>query len=157
MRAVIQRVRAASVTVAGHIVGAIDQGLLVLLGVGSTDTIDDAAVLATKTADLRIFADAAGKFNHSVQDVGGAVLVVSQFTLYADTRKGRRPSFTDAAPPSIAEPLVVAYAEALQARQIAVAMGQFGAMMQVQLTNDGPVTIILDTEILHARRRADSE
>ncbi|NCC36002.1 MAG: D-tyrosyl-tRNA(Tyr) deacylase [Chloroflexia bacterium] len=143
----IQRVSEASVTVEGSVVGAIGPGLLVLLGVGQDDGPAEAQFLADKTAGLRIFSDAAGKFNYSVQESGGSVLVVSQFTLYADTRKGRRPSFVRAAPPEVAQPLVDAYAEALRALGLTVAMGRFGAMMQVALVNDGPVTIMLEAPV----------
>lgn len=154
MRAVIQRVSEASVTVDGAVVGAIGRGLLILLGVSQTDTLDDVELLADKIANLRIFADQEGKFNLSLLDIGGAALVVSQFTLYADTRKGRRPSFTAAARPEIAAPLVDAFAHALRARTIPVATGVFGAMMQVALVNDGPVTIVMDSAELRLPRRA---
>lgn len=153
MRAVLQRVSAASVEVAGQIVGQIGPGLLILLGVGQNDTVDDAYFLADKTAGLRIFADGNGKFNRSLLDTGGGALVVSQFTLFADARKGRRPSFTDAAPPVQAEHLVAAYCAALRARGVSVETGVFGAMMQVALVNEGPVTIILDSETLRAPSR----
>lgn len=153
MRAVLQRVSAASVQVAGQIVGQIGPGLLILLGVGHNDTVDDARLLADKTAGLRIFADGDGKFNRSLLDTGGAALVVSQFTLFADTRKGRRPSFTTAAPPVQAEQLVAAYCAALRTLGVSVETGVFGAMMQVALVNDGPVTIILDSETLRAPAR----
>lgn len=154
MRAVIQRVREASVTVAGEVVGAIGNGLLILLGVCHTDTAEDAESLAEKIAQLRIFSDHEGKFNLSLLDVGGAALVVSQFTLYADTRKGRRPSFTAAARPEIAAPLVDAFAATLRTRNIPVATGVFGAMMQVALINDGPVTLVIDSAELRLPRRA---
>ncbi len=154
MRAVIQRVSEASVTVDGAVVGAIGHGLLILLGVNQTDTLDDVDLLAEKIAHLRIFGDHEGKFNRSLLDVGGAALVVSQFTLYADTRKGRRPSFTAAARPEIAAPLVDAFAAALRARAIPVATGVFGAMMQVALINDGPVTIVMDSAELRLPRRS---
>lgn len=153
MRAVIQRVSSASVQVEGAIVGAIGAGLLILLGVGQGDTEAEARLLAEKTAQLRIFADTEGRFNLALLDVGGAALVVSQFTLYADTRKGRRPSFTDAAHPSIAAPLVDVYAAALRDQGVPVATGSFGAMMQVHLVNDGPVTIILDSDTFRQPRR----
>lgn len=153
MRAIIQRVSHASVEVAGEVVGATGPGLLVLLGVGQGDGADEARLMAEKTAGLRIFGDAAGKFNLSLRDVGGGALVVSQFTLYADTRKGRRPSFTDAAPPELAAPLVEVYAEALRALGVPVATGVFGAAMRVALLNDGPVTIILDSETWRQPRR----
>jgi D-tyrosyl-tRNA(Tyr) deacylase len=146
MRAVIQRVSEASVEVEGQIVGRTGMGLLVLLGVGQGDGAEEARLLAEKTVGLRIFADVEGKFNRSLLDVGGGALVISQFTLYADTRKGRRPSFTDAAHPDLAAPLVLAYAEALRGCGVPVATGVFGALMRVALVNDGPVTIILDSE-----------
>ena len=152
MRALIQRVREASVTVAGQEVGRIGPGLLVLLGVGHADTEADIAYLAPKIAHLRIFEDAGGKMNLSLLDVGGGVLLVSQFTLYADTRKGRRPSFTGAAPPAQAAALVDACAAALRALGLPVAQGIFQAEMQVALVNDGPVTIWIDsTERLSPR------
>jgi D-tyrosyl-tRNA(Tyr) deacylase len=152
MRAVIQRVSAASVTVDNQVVGQISGGLLVLLGVGHEDTQNEATLLAEKIANLRIFPDDVGRFNRSVLDIGGDVLVVSQFTLYADTRRGRRPSFTDAAAPEVAEPLVDAFAAALRARGLTVASGVFGAHMHVQLLNDGPVTIVLDSATLQLNR-----
>ncbi len=145
MRAVLQRVRRAAVVVAGETVGAIDAGWLVLLGVAPTDTPAEAAWLADKVAHLRALEDDAGKMNRSVLDAGGAVLVVSQFTLYGDTRKGRRPSFTGAAPPALAEPLYERFAAELRAVGLPVATGRFGADMQVELVNDGPVTFVLDT------------
>jgi D-tyrosyl-tRNA(Tyr) deacylase len=144
MRAVVQRVSEASVTVEGRVTGAIGRGSLVLLGVGHADTDEAARALAAKVAKLRIFEDAAGKMNLSVQDVGGAVLAVSQFTLLADTRKGNRPSFTDAAPPEIAERLYETFCEALAAAGVPVQKGVFGAHMAVRLLNDGPVTILLE-------------
>ncbi len=146
MKALVQRVRQASVTVAGEVVGATGNGLLILLGVAAEDNADLTARLADKVANLRIFSDAEGKFNLSLADVGGGALVVSQFTLLADTRKGNRPSFLDAAPPPLAEPLVERFAEHLRSRGIPVAMGRFGAHMHVALVNDGPVTIMLDTD-----------
>lgn len=152
MRAVIQRVSEASVTVAGQVVGQIGRGLLVLLGVGHADGPGEAQQLAAKIAAMRIFPDADGRFNRSVLDVGGAVLVVSQFTLYADTRRGRRPGFSDAAPPELAAPLVDTFADALRAQGLAVALGRFGAHMQVALVNDGPVTIMLDTATFREAR-----
>lgn len=146
MRAVCQRVSRASVTVEGEVVGEIGVGWLVLLGVGPNDDEAVAARLADKIVGLRVFEDEAGKMNRSVAEVGGALLVVSQFTLYADTSRGRRPGFTGAAPPSIAEPLVERFAEVARERGLAVATGRFGAMMEVSLVNHGPVTIVLTDE-----------
>ncbi len=148
MRALIQRVSEARVVVEGETVGAIDAGLLILLGVSQDDTVAEANSLADKIANLRIFADAAGKFNHSLLEVGGAALVVSQFTLLADTRKGRRPSFVHAARPEHAAPLVDHFCVVLRELGLVVATGRFGAMMDVQLVNHGPVTIWLDTDDL---------
>ncbi len=145
MRAVVQRVSEASVVVAGQTVGAIGRGLLVLLGVTHSDGEAEAAALARKIAGLRIFEDAAGKFNLALADVGGAVLVVSQFTLYGDARKGRRPSFTGAARPEQAEPLIERFVELLRGEGLLVQTGVFGALMAVHLVNDGPVTLWLDT------------
>jgi D-tyrosyl-tRNA(Tyr) deacylase len=145
MRAVVQRVSQASVKVGDEVVGAIGQGLLILLGIGVGDSEAEARLLAEKTANLRIFADEEGRFNRSLLDIGGEALVVSQFTLYADTRRGRRPSFSDAAPPEIAAPLVDIFADELRRLGVAVSTGRFGAMMQVALVNDGPVTILLDS------------
>ncbi len=145
MRAVLQRVSQAQVEVADEIVGAIGRGLLVLLGVEQGDAERDAGLLAKKTAELRLFEDQAEKMNLSVEDVGGEVLVVSQFTLAADCRKGRRPGFSRAAPPDIAEGLYEYYVELLRQRGLTVATGRFQAMMQVSLTNDGPVTFLLDS------------
>ncbi len=129
----------------GQVVGEIEAGLLVLLGVGRGDTERDVAYLADKIAGLRIFEDEAGKMNLSVRDVGGAVLAVSQFTLYGDCRKGRRPGFSDAAPPEEADRLYRRFVEALQARGLPVATGVFQAHMQVELINDGPVTMLLSS------------
>jgi D-tyrosyl-tRNA(Tyr) deacylase len=145
MRAVVQRVREASVTVAGLPVSRIGQGLLVLLGVGQGDTEKDAVQLAEKVVHLRIFADEAGHMNRSVQDVAGALLVVSQFTLYGDARKGRRPSFVQAAPPAEAERLYRRFVEGVTASGLSVAEGIFQADMDVSLVNQGPVTILLDS------------
>jgi D-tyrosyl-tRNA(Tyr) deacylase len=146
VRAVVQRVSRAEVRVDGGVVGSCGVGLLVLLGVAAGDTVDVARRLAAKAARLRIFPDDTGRFDRSLVDVGGGALVVSQFTLVADTRKGNRPSFTAAAPPSEAGPLVVAFCTALAQAGIAVQEGLFGAAMEVELVNDGPVTIVLDTE-----------
>lgn len=145
MRAVIQRVRRAAVVVAGETVGAVEAGWLVLLGVAPADTPAEAAWLADKVANLRAFEDDAGKMNRSVLDIAGGVLVVSQFTLYGDCRKGRRPGFSGAAPPDVAEPLYERFAAELRAVGLPVATGRFGADMQVELVNDGPVTFVLDT------------
>ena len=144
MRAVCQRVSGASVTVAGETVGEIGAGLLVLLGIADGDDAADAGRMAGKVARLRIFEDEDGKFAHSLLDVGGAALVVSQFTLIADTRKGNRPSFTDAARPEQAEPLYESFCAALQGGGVRVERGVFGARMRVALVNDGPVTILLE-------------
>ena len=144
MRLVVQRVSSAAVTVAGVTVGAIGQGLLVLAGVGRDDTEASARRLGPKVAGLRIFPDAEGKMNRSLTDVGGEALVVSQFTLYADTRKGYRPSFTDAARPELAVPVLQAFVDELRSAGIEVAEGRFGARMEVSLVNDGPVTIVLE-------------
>ncbi|HXG41803.1 MAG TPA: D-aminoacyl-tRNA deacylase [Dehalococcoidia bacterium] len=148
MKAVLQRVRRASVSVGGETVASIGPGLLVLLGVAQGDGEADARKLARKTAELRIFADDRSKFNLSLLDVGGEALVVSQFTLLADCRKGRRPSFTDAAPPQEAAPLVECYVQALRGLGVPTQTGRFGALMQVELVNDGPVTIVLDSREL---------
>jgi D-tyrosyl-tRNA(Tyr) deacylase len=152
MRAIVQRVSQASVTVAGDVVGAIDQGLLVLLGIGEGDTEEEARWVGHKVANLRIFADAAAKnhaddkMNLSVQDIGGEVLAISQFTLYGDINRGFRPSFAHAASPDIAEPLVECFVTAVRAEGVPVETGIFGAMMEVALVNDGPVTIIIERE-----------
>lgn len=146
MRVVLQRVTRATVSVAGETVASIERGFLALVGVGHDDDAADAERLADKIATLRVFADAAGKMNLALPDVHGDVLVVSQFTLFADMRKGRRPSWTDAAEPDRAAALVEAVASGLERGGIRVARGVFGAHMQVELVNDGPVTLILDTE-----------
>jgi len=145
MRAVVQRVSRASVEVDSTIVGDIGAGVLVLLGVASSDTPNDAEYLAEKVANLRIFPDSEGKMNRSVAEAGGSALVVSQFTLYGDARKGRRPSYSDAAPPEKANELYQYFVERLKATGLRVATGTFQAMMQVSLVNDGPVTILLDS------------
>jgi D-tyrosyl-tRNA(Tyr) deacylase len=144
MRAVVQRVSRAGVTIDGEVVGAVGRGLLVLLGVAPSDTEAEARWLADKVVGLRIFPDADGKMNRDVAEAGGGVLAVSQFTLYGDCRKGRRPSFVGAAAPDLAEPLYEAFVAALRAHGVPVATGRFGAMMQVELVNDGPVTLLLD-------------
>ena len=145
MRALLQRVTFAHVTVGGQTVGEIGPGLLILLGVGHGDSQQDAATLAAKVAKLRIFNDDAGKMNLSVRGAGNAALVVSQFTLYADTSRGNRPSFTGAAPPAQAEALYLYFAEQLSAQGLEVKTGSFGADMQVSLLNDGPVTVWLES------------
>jgi len=145
MRAVVQRVSAASVTVGARTIGQIGPGLLVLLGVETGDGPADARYIAAKVGDLRIFEDSARHMNRSVTDVGGAVLVVSQFTLAGDCRRGRRPSFDGAAPPDAAKPLYEDVIRELRAKGVAVETGEFQAMMQVSLVNDGPVTLILDS------------
>jgi D-tyrosyl-tRNA(Tyr) deacylase len=145
MRAVLQRVKEASVSVAGDTVGKIDNGFLVLLGVGQHDTAEDVAYVVAKTVNLRVFDDAQGLMNLSIRDAGGQVLVVSQFTLYGDCRKGRRPSFSCAATPEQARKLYDAYIEGLRAAGLTVASGIFQAMMDIALVNDGPVTLLLDS------------
>lgn len=145
MRAVVQRVASARVLVGGQVVGAVDLGLLVLLGVTHDDTAEDAAHLAGKIAGLRIFEDAEGKMNRSLPEVGGSLLVVSQFTLYGDCRKGRRPSFDAAAGPDQARQLYEEFVATLRELGVCTATGVFQAHMQVELVNDGPVTMLLDT------------
>ena len=145
MRAVVQRVSRAQVTVRGEVVGRIERGLLVLLGVAVTDNEADADYLAEKIAGLRIFEDDAGKMNRAVGEVGGAVLVVSQFTLYGDVRRGKRPSFDAAAPPEQARRLYEYFVERIRAAGLRCETGRFQEMMQVELVNDGPVTILLDS------------
>ena len=148
MRAVLQRVSEASVAVDGEIEASIGPGFLILLGVGEEDTEEDILRLAEKTVHLRIFEDETGKFNRSLLDIAGSVLVVSQFTLFANCRKGRRPSFTSAAKPDWAEPLYEEFIRTLRAKEIPVKTGVFGAMMDVRLVNQGPVTICLDSKDL---------
>jgi len=144
MRVVLQRVARASVDVDGRRVAEIGRGYLLLVGVGAADGPEEVERLAEKIVNLRVFADVDRKMNLALADVGGEVLVVSQFTLYGDTRKGRRPSWTDAADPAVAAERVEAFAQAIEARGIAVARGVFGADMQVELLNDGPVTLVID-------------
>jgi D-aminoacyl-tRNA deacylase len=144
MRALIQRVKSGNVSVDGNTIASIGNGLVILLGIGGGDTEDQARFLAEKIATLRIFADSEGKFNKSLLDVNGAAIVISQFTLYSDTRKGRRPSFTEAARPEVAEPLVDKFAAFLMNVGIRVQTGRFGAHMVVGIENDGPVTIMLE-------------
>ena len=145
MRALLQRTSGARVRVGAEVVGEIDAGLVVLLGVGPSDDEATAEALARRVTELRIFDDEAGRTNRSLIDVGGAALVVSQFTLYADTRRGRRPGFTGAAGPELAERLYLAFAAALRDLGVEVATGRFGEVMAVELTNDGPFTIWVDT------------
>lgn len=144
MRALVQRVRYGKVSVEGQVTAEIGQGLVILLGIGQRDGEAEAAWLAEKIAHLRIFEDEAGKMNRSVCDVGGQAIVVSQFTLYGDAQKGRRPSFTEAAPPEIARPLVERFAALLRAQGVPTGQGVFGATMLVEIHNDGPVTIWLE-------------
>jgi D-tyrosyl-tRNA(Tyr) deacylase len=144
VRILLQRVRRAGVRVAGRSVAEIGPGMVILLGIGPDDGEEQARYLAEKVANLRIFEDEAGKFNRSLLDVSGEAIVVSQFTLYADTRKGRRPSFTDAAPPEQAAPLVERFAELLRQQGVPTQSGEFGAHMLVEIENDGPVTIWLE-------------
>lgn len=146
MRAVVQRVSKASVTIDQQEVGKIDQGLVILLGIHEKDTQDDVDYLVKKIAQMRIFEDEQGKMNRSVEDVEGQILSVSQFTLFADTKKGNRPSFISTARPETAIPLYEAFNEGIRNRGITVATGQFGADMAVSLINDGPVTIIIDSQ-----------
>ncbi|MBT2636398.1 D-aminoacyl-tRNA deacylase [Bacillus sp. ISL-39] len=146
MRLVIQRSKEAKVTVDGEVTGSINKGFVILVGVTHEDTEKDAAFLAEKAANLRVFEDEAGKMNLSLLDVGGEILSVSQFTLYGDCRKGRRPNFMDAAKPDHAEVVYEAFNRFLSEKGIKVETGVFGAMMDVQLTNDGPVTLIIDSK-----------
>lgn len=153
MRVVLQRVSCAAVRVNGEVVGQIGPGLLALVGVAEGDDAETVDKVAAKVAGLRIFADAEGRFNESVAEIGGGVLVVSQFTLISDVRKGRRPSFTGAARPEQAEPLVERFAAQLAAAGVPTASGRFGAMMEVELVNDGPFTVVIDSSELERPRR----
>ena len=146
MRVVLQRAKSGSVTVEGQVVGAIEKGYVLLVGITHDDTVEDLQYCAKKVAELRLWEDEEGKMNHAIEEVGGAILSVSQFTLYADTKKGRRPSFTNAARPDIAKPLWEQFNELLRERGLTVETGVFGAMMDVALVNDGPVTIIIDSK-----------
>lgn len=146
VRAVIQRVSSASVTVDGESIAAIGQGLLVLLGIRRGDSPEEAAYLSRKVVQLRIFEDENGRMNRSVQEIGGEILIVSQFTLYADASQGRRPSFTEAAPGDVARPLYEMFVDCMRQEGVPVQTGRFGAMMAVHLVNDGPVTILVDSE-----------
>jgi len=148
MRAVVQRVKDAAVTVGDRMIGKIGPGLLVLLGVGRDDSEHDADYISDKVAGLRIFPDADGRMNLSVGEAGGQVMVISQFTLYGDVRRGKRPSFSDAAAPKLAVRLYDRVVLRLREKALSVTTGEFGAMMQVRLTNDGPVTILLDSRKL---------
>jgi D-aminoacyl-tRNA deacylase len=148
MRACVQRVSQAQVVVAGEVTGRIDVGLVVLLGVATGDTEANARLLAEKLVGLRIFNDDQGKMNLGLKEIGGGMLVVSQFTLLGDCRKGRRPSFSDAAEPALAEALYDAFVEAVRAQQVPVATGRFRQHMDVSLTNDGPVTLLVDSRRL---------
>ena len=144
MRALLQRVRGARVSVEGQTVAEIGLGMVILLGVSTDDSVEQVSYLVEKITNLRIFDDEDGKINRSLMEAGGEAIVVSQFTLYADTRKGRRPSFTDAAPPEIARPLVDRFASSLSEQGIPTQKGEFGAHMLVEIENDGPVTIWLE-------------
>ena len=146
MRLVVQRVRRASVDVGGRRIAEIERGLLLLVGIAPEDAGVDLEKAATKIVDLRVFEDDAGKMNRSLRDVEGQLLAVSQFTLYGDTRKGRRPSFVGAAPPKIAEPLFDALVDAIRGQGVHVETGRFGAKMAVDLVNDGPVTLLIEVE-----------
>lgn len=147
MKVVLQRSKQASVTVDGQITGAIDSGYVLLVGITHSDTEADAAYAAKKIAGLRLFEDEDGKMNRSIEEAGGSVLSISQFTLYGDVKKGRRPSFVEAARPEQAEPLWLKFNEELASHGLQVETGVFGAMMDVQLVNDGPVTIIVDSDV----------
>ncbi|TMB94652.1 MAG: D-tyrosyl-tRNA(Tyr) deacylase [Chloroflexi bacterium] len=153
MRVVLQRVTRASVQVGAEQIAAIGAGLLLLVGIAEGDKEEEARRLAEKCAELRVFPDPVGRFSLSVVDTGGQALVVSQFTLLADVRRGRRPSFSQAAPPAIAKPLVEAFAAVLRRAGVPAQTGRFGAMMDVELVNDGPVTIVLDSSDLERPRR----
>lgn len=146
MRAVVQRVKRSTVKVSDEVVASIGQGFLVLVAVKEGDTAEDASYLAQKITDLRVFEDEEGKFNYSLAQVGGEVLLVSQFTLYGDCRKGRRPTFHRSAPPAQAEPLINLLGKEIAKRGLKVEMGEFGARMLVEIENDGPVTLLLDSE-----------
>lgn len=146
MKVVIQRSKAASVTVDGNVTGAIDKGYVLLVGITHSDTLDDVNYVAKKVAEMRLFEDDEGKMNRSILEYGGAILSVSQFTLYAETKKGRRPSFIEAARPEQAKPLWHAFNDALRGHGLQVETGIFGAMMDVSLVNDGPVTIIVESK-----------
>lgn len=145
MKVVLQRSKQASVTVDGNVTGAIEKGYVLLVGITHTDTMEDVEYLAKKVAEIRLWEDEQGKMNHSILEKGGDILSISQFTLYAETKKGRRPSFVEAARPEQAKPLWEAFNKALQSHGLKVETGVFGAMMDVSLINDGPVTIIIES------------
>lgn len=157
MRALVQRVSRAEVRVGGAVVGRIDGGVLILLGVGHVDDVENGSALARKIVELRIFRDAEGRTNRSLLEIDGEALVVSQFTLFADTRRGRRPGFTDAARPALAEELYERFCTEIESHGVTVARGSFGAEMEVELVNDGPFTIWLDTAEGASQRRVSSE
>jgi len=146
MRVILQRSKQASVKVEGTVTGAIESGYVLLVGITHEDTVDDAKYVAGKIAQLRLFEDKEGKMNHSILEAGGDILSISQFTLYGDVKRGRRPSFTSAARPEVAEPLWCAFNEALRENGLTVETGVFGAMMDVELVNDGPVTILVESK-----------
>jgi D-tyrosyl-tRNA(Tyr) deacylase len=148
VRVVLQRVRRASVTVDGELVASVDRGYLLLVGIGAHDADDEVERMAEKVANLRLFADQVGKTNLAISEVGGEILMVSQFTLYADVRKGRRPSWSDAARPDVASGRVEAFARSLEERGLAVSRGVFGGQMDVELLNEGPFTLVLDASSL---------
>lgn len=154
VRVVLQRVSRAEVRIEGQVAGRIARGYLLLVGFGRDDDETTLAWMADKIVSLRLFPDDDGRMNRGIDEIGGGILVVSQFTLYGDLRKGRRPSFNDAARPEVAEPLIEAYAQALEAQGVTVARGRFGAHMDVELVNDGPVTLVLDSDNLDRARRA---
>lgn len=146
MRVILQRSKRASVTVDGAVTGAIESGYVLLVGITHEDTVEDARYVAGKVAQMRLFEDEEGKMNRSILEHGGSILSISQFTLYGDIKKGRRPSFIAAARPEVAEPLWLAFNDALRSNGLAVECGVFGAMMDVQLVNDGPVTLIIESK-----------
>lgn len=152
MRAVIQRVDRAAVSVGGEVVGTCEKGFLILLGIGKDDTEQSAKLLAEKILKLRVFSDAAGKMNRSLLDLGYSVLLISQFTLYADTSHGNRPSFFDSAPPQLAEPLYLLFGKLLEEKGVAVGYGSFGSDMTIEAALQGPVTIILDTDTMQKKQ-----
>jgi len=155
MKAVIQRVKSAQVCVDGRVTGRIGEGLLVFLGVGKGDGEDDLSFLISKIPELRIFEDASGKFNLSLKEINGEILIVSQFTLYGDCRKGRRPSFTEAEEPALAKNLYEQFVSKLRGQGVAVQTGEFQAKMEVHLINDGPVTLLLDSQQRKIKRQEE--